>query len=310
MFDYISNTAPYFFLWGFLQPCFTEVNLYHLYHIFLSNVLCQHFAKFILSINGLFIVHFHSVEDFFLCCLVFISLFLKSHLHNYVFLFNINALVEIWPHKLKGINARLIHMFLFYNLFHHFHDNGCISITMSLHCDLNHGFSFFLNFFFLMILLRYLGAGAGAGAGAGVGADKNTFMKTDLALFVVFGLKHVTCEFLKKRRNYFNCSPKQDGPSLSGSHWSTNMNTRETEAYTGSCALSWYDFSTQFFSIHFCYMWQTQNYSFSWGFLHLRFPDLCPNHLYYIVLLDLLCHFVAHQHLPWADYSLQWSFHN
>ena len=42
------------------------------------------------------------------------------------------------------------------------------------------------------------GAGAGAGAGEEEGSDKNTCMNTDLALFVVFGLKHVTCGFLKK----------------------------------------------------------------------------------------------------------------
>ena len=50
-------------------------------------------------------------------------------------------------------------------------------------------------------------AGAVAGAGAEAGADKNTCMNTDLALFMVFGLRHVTCRCLKKRRNYFNCSP-------------------------------------------------------------------------------------------------------
>ena len=53
------------------------------------------------------------------------------------------------------------------------------------------------------------GAGTGTGTGTGAGADKYTCMKTDLALFAVFGLRHVTCGFLKKRRNYFNCSPKQ-----------------------------------------------------------------------------------------------------
>ena len=75
-----------------------------------------------------------------------------------------------------------------------------------------------------MTLLGYLGAGAGGGAGAGAGAeagagagegegagaDKITCMNIKLALFVVFVLRHVACEFLKKRRKYFNCSPKQD----------------------------------------------------------------------------------------------------
>ena len=62
-----------------------------------------------------------------------------------------------------------------------------------------------------MTLLRYLGVGAGAGAGAGaeVGADKKKHLY-DLALYVVFGLRHVTCGFLKKRINYFNCRPKKD----------------------------------------------------------------------------------------------------
>ena len=54
------------------------------------------------------------------------------------------------------------------------------------------------------------GVGARAGAGVEVGTEKNTYMKTDLALFVVFGLRHVTFGFLKKRRNYFNCCPKKD----------------------------------------------------------------------------------------------------
>ena len=40
-------------------------------------------------------------------------------------------------------------------------------------------------------------------------------------------------------------------------------------------------------SINFCYMWHTQIYSFSRGFLHLRFPELCLYHLYYIVLLNI-----------------------
>ena len=85
------------FSWGFLQLCSTEVHLYHLCHIFLSNVSCQHVATFILSFNGLFFVHFHSVDDFFSsCCLVLISLFFKSHLHNYFFPLNINVLLVIF----------------------------------------------------------------------------------------------------------------------------------------------------------------------------------------------------------------------
>ena len=62
------------FPWGLLQLCSTEVHLHHLCQILLSNVLFQHVAC---CFNGLFIVHFHSVEDFCLCCFVVISLFLK-----------------------------------------------------------------------------------------------------------------------------------------------------------------------------------------------------------------------------------------
>ena len=101
-------------------------------------------------------------------------------------------------------------MILSYKLFHHFHDNGCISITMFLDCALNYGFHFFFQFCCLMTPLRYLGVGSGAGAGAGarvgagtgtgagagtrveVEAYKYTCMKTVLALFGVFGLIHVT----------------------------------------------------------------------------------------------------------------------
>ena len=93
---------------------------------------------------------------------------------------------------------------------------------MFLYCDLKYGFNYHPQFLLshdpLEIPRSKVKAGAGAragegavaGAGSGSGADKNTFMNTDLALFVVFGLIHITCGFLKKRRNYFNCSPKQD----------------------------------------------------------------------------------------------------
>ena len=79
---------------------------------------------------------------------------------------------------------------------------------MFLDCDFNYGSHFPLNFCCLMTLFIYLGvraeavpragAGAGAGAGAEVGADKNTCMNTDLAVFVVFWLRHGTCGFLEK----------------------------------------------------------------------------------------------------------------
>ena len=46
------------------------------------------------------------------------------------------------------------------------------------------------------------GAGSGAGAGAEAGADKNTCVNTNLALFVVFGLIHGTCGFLKEEILY------------------------------------------------------------------------------------------------------------
>ena len=54
------------------------------------------------------------------------------------------------------------------------------------------------------------GAGAGEGAGAEVGAGKNTCMKTDFALSVVFRLRHIIRGFLKKGRNHFNCSRQLD----------------------------------------------------------------------------------------------------
>ena len=75
------------------------------------------------------------------------------------------------PCNLKGINDRLIHVLLTYNLFHYFYDYGCISTTIFLDCDLNYGFHFFLNSCCLMTLLRYLGVRSGAGAGAGAGTE-------------------------------------------------------------------------------------------------------------------------------------------
>ena len=69
-------------------------------------------------------------------------------------------------------------MLLIYILFHNFHDNVCISITMFLDCDLNYGFPFFPQFLLPMTLLRYLevraGAGTGARAGAGTGTGTGT----------------------------------------------------------------------------------------------------------------------------------------
>ena len=95
----------------------------------------------------------------------------QIYLHIYLFLLNIYELLVIFqPHNLKGNNDRLIHVILSYKLFHHFHDNGCNSITMFLDCALNYAFNSFLHFCYLMTLLRYLGAGAGAGTGAGAGA--------------------------------------------------------------------------------------------------------------------------------------------
>ena len=52
---------------------------------------------------------------------------------------------NFWPNDLKGIIDRLINMILIHNFFHHFHDNGCISILMFVDCPLNYAFHFFLN---------------------------------------------------------------------------------------------------------------------------------------------------------------------
>ena len=166
-----------------------------------------------------------------------------------------------------------------------------------------------------MTLLRYLGvrAGArprvGAGAGADVGANKNTCMNTDLTLFKVFRLRHVTFGFLKKRRNYFNCCKNKIDPAslaVTDQLICSQGKQRLTLGHVPFCDMIF----QSFFSINFCYIWHTQISSFSWGFLHLRLSELCLYDLHYIVLLNLLCHFVAHQHGPWANYSLQWSFHN
>ena len=104
---------------------------------------CQHVATFLLSFNGLFIVHFHSVEDFFVMFSHYFLIF-KSHLHYYFFLLNIKVLLVIFHLIIfKGNIDRFIHMLLIYNLFHHFHENECISIYQVSWLCFNYGFWFF-----------------------------------------------------------------------------------------------------------------------------------------------------------------------
>ena len=69
------------------------------------------------------------------------------------------------------------------------------------------------------------------------------------------------------------------------SPFSTNMVTREMEAYTGSCALPWYDFSTNFCLPMFDYMWHTHMLRvYRWrGML----PFLTINYILYTIQRDL-----------------------
>ena len=73
-----------------------------------------------------------------------------------------------------------------------------------------------------------------------------TCREDDFALSMVFRWRYVIKIFLKKRKNYFNCRTKQNGPILSGRHSSTKIGTRETESNTKSCALPYYVFSAKF----------------------------------------------------------------
>ena len=67
-----------------------------------------------------------------------------------------------------------------------------------------------------------------------------------------------------------------------------------------------------FQSIYYCtclITCHTNRYSFLLGFQQRWFPKHHHHNLCHNVLLNVLCHCVAHQHLPWAHYSLQWPFH-
>ena len=114
---------------------------------------------------------------------------------------------------------------------------------MFLKCAYFKVLSFFLVFCCVINLLRCLGAEAGAGSGAGAGAreQEQEQIKTWQvgSLWPVYGVQSETCPqgISEKRKNYFNCTTKQYGPSFSASHSSTKILTKETEAYTRSCAL-------------------------------------------------------------------------
>ena len=139
-------------------------------------------------------------------------------------------------------------------------------------------FQFFLHFCCLINLLRYLEAGAGARAGTGAGAAAGAGAEVGAGSGAGAGINNLyedwlsppcgvwveTCHQLnsEKEENYLNLGPKQYLPSFSDRHWSTNMLSRETEEYTGSCALICYDFLTNCFLPKFDYMWHTQTYFF------------------------------------------------
>ena len=82
----------------------------------------------------------------------------------------------------------------------------------------------FLNFFCLVNLLRYL-------AGAGAGADKKNLYIGWFALSVVsLGWDMSLVDLWKKGEIISISTKKQHWSSLSVSHWSNHMLTRETEA--------------------------------------------------------------------------------
>ena len=154
MFDNMSHTRAYTFSWGFLQMWSTEVHLdYVMSHFsfkgFMSTSL-QHVFWAYFHFTCLFIVHFHSMEDVFF--LLFSHYFLIFHItSSYLFLSYQHQCIafNFQPHNLKGIHDRLIHMLQIYNLFNHFHDNGCISINhVSWLC-----FKLWLSVFFTFIFV-------------------------------------------------------------------------------------------------------------------------------------------------------------
>ena len=90
---YVSHTPPYSFFMGVLAALFYwSLSLSPISYNSLK-FSSQHVATFILSFSGLFIVHFHSVEDIFSC---FWSLFPYFSNHIFItifFLLNSNELL-------------------------------------------------------------------------------------------------------------------------------------------------------------------------------------------------------------------------
>ena len=106
--------------------------------------MMQHVFWVYFHFTGLFIVHFHSVEYFYPCCLVIISLIFISHLHIYFFLINIKVLLLIfnliiwrvfmtgWFTCFYSIICFIISMIM-----------DAFQLTMFLDCALNYGCLFF-----------------------------------------------------------------------------------------------------------------------------------------------------------------------
>ena len=114
-------------------------------------------------------------------------------------------------------------------------------------------------------------------------------MNTDLALFVVLRLRHVTCGFLKKRRNYFIAAQNKIDPSslaVTDQLICTQGKRRVT--------LDHVPFHNMIFQQYFYNFLLHEPHTylfFFFRFLHLRFPELCLYHLYYIFLLNLFLSF-------------------
>ena len=94
---------------GCLQLWSTEVYLYHLCHIFLKGFIST-------CCNISFELIFTSLAFSLFTFIVWKTFFQHQCIAS-----------NFQPHNLKGIHDRLIHKLLIYNLFHNFHDNGCIS---------------------------------------------------------------------------------------------------------------------------------------------------------------------------------------
>ena len=125
------------------------------------------------------------------------------------------------------------------------------------------------------------GAGAGAGAGAEVGADKTHVWILTWPYLWCFGWDMSPVDFWKRGEIILIAAKNKIDPA-------SQAVTDQLICAQGKRRLT-LDHVTfhdiifqQFFSTIFC--WHTHNYSFSWGFLHLRFLDLCLYHRYYIYL--------------------------